>query len=51
MTTGTRAVDELRLHRLGYGDWTGPASATHIGIGMTARAAVADIADHLYTGR
>ncbi len=27
-TVGTRAVDDPRLHLLGYGDWTGPASAT-----------------------
>ena len=46
-TNGTRAVEEPRLHLLGYGDWTGPASATLIGVGMTARAAVADIADLL----
>ncbi|MBB5802022.1 cation diffusion facilitator CzcD-associated flavoprotein CzcO [Saccharothrix ecbatanensis] len=32
-----------RLHPLGYGDWTGPASATLIGVGPTARAAVAEL--------
>ncbi|MGW0929884.1 ArsO family NAD(P)H-dependent flavin-containing monooxygenase [Streptomyces sp. NPDC002644] len=37
-TTGTRATDEPRLHLLGYGDWTGPASATLIGVGHPARA-------------
>lgn len=37
---GTRAVKEPALHLLGYGDWTGPASATLIGVGRTARAAV-----------
>ncbi|GAA2093146.1 ArsO family NAD(P)H-dependent flavin-containing monooxygenase [Microlunatus panaciterrae] len=42
-TVGTRARDEPRLHLLGYGDWTGPASATLVGVGRTARAAVADI--------
>ncbi|MFI0799259.1 putative flavoprotein involved in K+ transport [Amycolatopsis lurida] len=42
-TEGTRAVAEPRLHLLGYGDWTGPASATIIGVGMTARAAVDDL--------
>jgi len=26
-----------RLHLIGYGDWTGPASATLIGAGRTAR--------------
>ncbi|MFD3756387.1 ArsO family NAD(P)H-dependent flavin-containing monooxygenase [Streptomyces sp. NPDC058622] len=36
-TDGTRAVDEPRLHLLGYGDWTGPASATLIGVGRPAR--------------
>jgi putative flavoprotein involved in K+ transport len=46
-TTGTRAVDEPRLHLVGYGDWTGPASATLIGVGRTAREAVRDIATDL----
>ncbi|QFZ78428.1 SidA/IucD/PvdA family monooxygenase [Streptomyces fagopyri] len=36
-TLGTRAADEPRLHLLGYGDWTGPASATLIGVGRPAR--------------
>jgi putative flavoprotein involved in K+ transport len=35
-TAGTRAVDEPRLHVLGYGDWTGAASATLIGVGRPA---------------
>lgn len=48
-TEGTRAVAEPRLHFLGYGDWPGPASATLIGVGMTARAAVADIQTTLDT--
>ena len=42
-THGTQAVDEPRLHLLGYGDWTGPASATLIGVGRPARDAVASI--------
>lgn len=46
-TRGSRAVAEPRLHLLGYGDWTGPASATLIGVGRTARVAVAEIADAL----
>ncbi|MEU0160976.1 ArsO family NAD(P)H-dependent flavin-containing monooxygenase [Streptomyces sp. NPDC006261] len=41
---GTRAVDEPRLHLLGYGDWTGPASATLIGVGRPARDAAREIA-------
>ncbi|MFC0623350.1 ArsO family NAD(P)H-dependent flavin-containing monooxygenase [Kribbella deserti] len=36
-THGTQAVQEPRLHLVGYGDWTGPASATLIGVGRTAR--------------
>ncbi|MFJ5155365.1 ArsO family NAD(P)H-dependent flavin-containing monooxygenase [Streptomyces sp. NPDC088353] len=46
-TAGTRAVAEPRLHLLGYGDWTGPASATLIGVGRTARDAARDIAQLL----
>lgn len=42
-TVGTRSVSDPRVHLLGYGDWTGLASATLIGVGRTARAAVADI--------
>lgn len=43
-TDGTRALGEPRLHLLGYGDWTGPASATLIGAGRPARDAVRDVA-------
>ncbi|MGW1675094.1 ArsO family NAD(P)H-dependent flavin-containing monooxygenase [Streptomyces sp. NPDC002324] len=43
-TTGTRAHGEPRLHLLGYGDWTGPASATLIGVGRPAREAAREIA-------
>jgi putative flavoprotein involved in K+ transport len=43
-TEGTRAVDEPRLHLLGYGDWTGPAAATLIGVGRPAREAARQIA-------
>lgn len=46
-TAGTRAVDEPRLHLLGYGDWTGPASATLIGVGRPAREAAREIASLL----
>ncbi|MFJ8298389.1 ArsO family NAD(P)H-dependent flavin-containing monooxygenase [Streptomyces sp. NPDC094447] len=38
-TAGTQAIGEPRLHLLGYGDWTGPASATLIGVGRPAREA------------
>ena len=40
-TEGTGAVGEPRLHLLGYGDWTGAASATLIGVGAGARGAAA----------
>jgi putative flavoprotein involved in K+ transport len=43
-TRGTRSVQEPRLHLLGYGDWTGPASATLIGVGRPARDAARGIA-------
>ncbi|WP_406197939.1 MULTISPECIES: ArsO family NAD(P)H-dependent flavin-containing monooxygenase [unclassified Streptomyces] len=42
---GTRSVDEPRLHLLGYGDWTGPASATLIGVGRPARDVARTVAD------
>jgi putative flavoprotein involved in K+ transport len=48
-TDGTRALGEPRLHLLGYGDWTGPASATLIGVGRPARDAAGEIA-HLLRG-
>ncbi|NGO76071.1 NAD(P)/FAD-dependent oxidoreductase [Streptomyces sp. YC504] len=44
-TEGTRAVGEPRLHLLGYGDWTGPASATLIGVGRPARDAARAVAE------
>ncbi|MFI9003776.1 ArsO family NAD(P)H-dependent flavin-containing monooxygenase [Streptomyces sp. NPDC053541] len=46
-TTGTQALGEPRLHLLGYGDWTGPASATLIGVGRPARDAARAIAELL----
>jgi putative flavoprotein involved in K+ transport len=48
-TVGTRAVDEPRLHLLGYGDWTGSASATLIGVGRPARDAARDVTELLST--
>ena len=41
---GTRSVKQPRLWLVGYGDWTGYASATLIGVGRTARATVEEIA-------
>ncbi len=44
---GTRSVNEPRLWLVGYGEWTGFASATLIGVGRSARATVQEIADTL----
>lgn len=44
---GTRAVAEPRLWLVGYGNWTGYASATLIGVGRTARATVDDVVSAL----
>ena len=44
---GNRSVAEPRLSLVGYGDWTGFASATLIGAGRTAKGAVAAITDAL----
>lgn len=40
---GTRAEGEPRLFLVGYGDWTGPASATLLGVGRSARDTTAEI--------
>lgn len=34
---GLQSASDPRVHLLGYGDWTGPASATLLGVGRTAR--------------
>ncbi len=44
---GTRVTAEPRLHLVGYGDWTGPASATLIGVGRSARDTAAGIIERL----
>lgn len=41
---GTRSVREPRLWLVGYGDWTGFASATLIGVGRTAKQSAREIA-------
>ena len=46
-TDGTRSVKEPRLWLVGYGNWTGFASATLIGVGRSARATVESITDAL----
>lgn len=40
---GTRSVKEPQLWLVGYGNWTGFASATLIGVGRSAKATVAEI--------
>ena len=47
---GTRAVGEPRLWFVGYGGWTGPASATLIGVGRSARETVRRISGELGAG-
>lgn len=47
---GTRSRDEPRLWLVGYGGWTGYASATLIGVGRTARATAAEIRAFLESG-
>jgi putative flavoprotein involved in K+ transport len=44
---GTRSVAEPRLWLVGYGDWTGFASATVIGVGRTARDTAREIESSL----
>ncbi|BAW27249.1 monooxygenase (plasmid) [Pseudomonas putida] len=45
--SGTRAVNEPGLWLVGYGEWTGSASATLIGVTRTARSTVAEIEQFL----
>lgn len=45
--SGVQALGEPRLHLVGYGDWTGPASATLAGVGPSAKAAAATAATAL----
>ena len=46
-TNGTRATRLNRLWLVGYGEWTGYASATLIGVGRSARATVDQIVTEL----
>lgn len=46
---GTRAVDEPRLWLVGYGEWTGYASATLIGVMRSARATAQEVVAYLET--
>ncbi|MDO9640588.1 MAG: ArsO family NAD(P)H-dependent flavin-containing monooxygenase [Pseudotabrizicola sp.] len=44
---GTRSLKEPRLWLVGYGEWTGAASATLIGVTRTARSSAAEIVEAL----
>lgn len=44
---GTHSIKEPRLWLVGYGNWTGFASATLIGVGRSARATVHEISEIL----
>lgn len=49
--SGTQALAEPRLYLVGYGDWTGPASATLVGVGPSARATASAVAGRGPTAR
>ena len=49
--SGTQALAEPRVFLVGYGDWTGPASATLVGVGRTARDTVAAVLDREVRGQ
>lgn len=44
---GTRSVDEPRLWLVGYGEWTGYASATLVGVMRSARATAQEVVAYL----
>lgn len=44
---GSRSIREPRLWLVGYGDWTGLASATLIGVTRTARSTVNEVVEYL----
>jgi putative flavoprotein involved in K+ transport len=50
-TQGTRATKVPGLWLVGYGSWTGYASATLIGVGRTARSTAREIVDYVQTRR
>ncbi|UVI36229.1 ArsO family NAD(P)H-dependent flavin-containing monooxygenase [Brevibacterium spongiae] len=46
--SGTESTRYPGMYFVGYGDWTGPGSATLIGVGATAKATVDSIGHHLH---
>ena len=47
LVEGSRSVKQSNLWLVGYGEWTGPGSATLVGVSRTARATVDEIAAYL----
>lgn len=45
--SATQAIGEPRLFLVGYGDWTGPASATLLGAGRSARGTATALTQYL----
>ena len=50
LVDGTRSVKQSNLWLVGYGDWTGAASATLIGVTRTARSTVAELREAFHSG-
>lgn len=46
-TYGTRSVDVPGLWAVGYGGWTGFASATLIGVGRSAKETILEVSEYL----
>src|SRR5690606_22504967 len=46
-TQGTRSVDVPGLWLVGYGGWTGFASATLIGVGRSAKKTILEVSEYL----
>ncbi|MHA3050655.1 ArsO family NAD(P)H-dependent flavin-containing monooxygenase [Acinetobacter sp. ANC 4635] len=44
---GTRSIKQPNLWLVGYGEWTGPGSATLVGVSRTARATAEEITEFL----
>ena len=49
-TEGTASTRVPGLYLVGYGDWTGPGSATLVGVGRSARDTVAAVRKRLAGG-
>ncbi len=47
LVEGTRSVKQPKLWLVGYGEWTGPGSATIVGVARTARTTAEEITEFL----